>query len=176
MLCRTVAVVPRAQTRRVNRMWAMRKNGRVVGFSSQSARFVGVLHCETTPSARRRAHHAGRAASTALPRGVLRIEAIIVSSTFFFRRDYAATSSAAYRNLRYWHSRMAAIVCVNCAVFFSARSSRACVEKSICSCAMESNLTVLPRHSQCPFGHGRCAMTAGGPPSHPMVAACEGKA
>ena len=75
------------------------------------------------------------------------VDAIIVSSTFFFRRDYAATSSAAYRNLRYWHSRMAAIVCVNCAVFFSARSSRACVEKSICSCAMESNLTVLPRHS-----------------------------
>ena len=72
LLCRTVAVVPRVQTSRVNRMWAMRKNDRVVGFSSQSARFVGVLHCETTPSARRRAHHAGRAASTALPRGVLR--------------------------------------------------------------------------------------------------------
>ena len=72
LLCRTVAVVPRVQTSRVNRMWAMRKNDRVVGFSNQSARFVGVLHCETTPSARRRAHHAGRGASTALPRGVLR--------------------------------------------------------------------------------------------------------
>ena len=136
LLCRTAAVVPRAQTGRMKRMCAMLENHRAVGFSSPPGRFVGVLHCEPAPCARRLDGYARRAASTAIPQGFLQSRCHHFLQARPRRHLFCRT-----RNVRYWHSRMAA------RVFFSARSSRACVEERICSCAIESNLTALARHS-----------------------------
>ena len=87
LLCRTVAVVPRVQTSRVNRMWAMRKMAGSLAFP------VSPLALLVSSTARPHQAHVGALTTQgALPlRRFLEescaVDAIIVSSTFFFRRE-----------------------------------------------------------------------------------------